>query len=436
MHHLPLNQNISGWLAQHPQPAVFPALTAAIDADWVVIGAGYAGLAFARRLAALKPAWKIVVLEAGTVYESASGRNSGFIIGLPHNIGSSTAELKKAHAYRQLLQAGVQRLKALVDAHRIACAWDAAGKYHCQVAFGQEKILQRYCASLEQMAEDYQLLNRDELQEKLGTRFYHQAIYTPDTVLVNPALLIAGLAATLPANVTLYEHSPALALDYQRAGVTVYTATGAVRAQKATLATNALSSHLLPGVRRQAAMATFASLTPPLTAQQLAQLPQMTSWGSTPVNAIAGATLRFTQDRRFLMRQHVIPALHGNISARQTQRAARLHHQLFRKVYPQLKDVAFSHCWSGTISVTRNGAPQWGKINKCLYTAGGCNGAGISKQTIAGELLADYALGQDHPLLAAMQALGKADWLPPSPVLDIAIHGALQKERWLGRKER
>lgn len=432
---LPLNQNISGWLSQHPQPAAFPALTTALDADWIVIGAGYAGLAFARRLAANNPALKIVILEAGTAWDNASARNSGFIIGLPHNIGSSTAELEKAHAWRKLLQAGIQHLENVVDAFQIRCDWEVAGKYHCQVASGQEKILQAYCTSLDQMEETYQLLDNAALQERLGTSFYHKAIFTPDTILVNPALLMAGLAESLPENVSLYYHSPALAIDYDR-HATVYTPAGMVRAPKVMLATNALSNALLPGIRRQAAMATFASLTPPLTEQQLARLPSMASWGLTPVNAIAGATLRFTADRRFLFRQHVIPALRGGVSARQTQKAAQLHRQLFHRIYPQLADVPFSHCWSGTISVTRNGAPQWGKINKFLYTAGGCNGAGISKQTIAGELLADYVCEKDNPLLADMQALGKANWLPPSPVLNIAINSALQKERWLGRKER
>jgi glycine/D-amino acid oxidase-like deaminating enzyme len=432
---LPLNQNISGWFSQHPQPAAFPALTTAIDADWIVIGAGYAGLAFARRLAINHPSLKIVILEAGMAYDNASARNSGFIIGLPHNIGSSTAELKKAHAWRKLLQAGIRHLKNVVDEFQICCDWEAAGKYHCQVASGQEKILQAYCASLEEMEESYQLLDNAALQEKLGTPFYHKAIFTPDTILVNPALLMAGLAESLPENVSLYYHSPALAINYDR-HATVYTPAGRVRAPKVMLATNALSHDLLPGIRRQAAMATFASLTPSLTKQQLARLPSMASWGSTPVNAIAGATLRFTTDHRFLIRQHVIPALRGGVSARQTEKAAHLHHQLFRKIYPQLADVPFSHCWSGTISVTRNGAPQWGKINAFLYTAGGCNGAGISKQTIAGELLADYVCKEDNPLLADLQALGNANWLPPSPVLNIAINSALQKERWLGRKER
>ncbi|QHM72230.1 NAD(P)/FAD-dependent oxidoreductase [Mixta intestinalis] len=434
MNAIPINQNISGWLSQHPQPAQFPALTTAVDADWVVIGAGFAGLAFARRLATLHPEMKIVVLEAGTAYEGASGRNSGFIIGLPHNIGSSTAELQKAHAWRKLLQAGKARLKALVDEHHIACDWEEAGKYHCQAAVGQERILQDYCTSLEQMGESYQRLDAEALQSRLGTQFYQQGIFTPDTVLVNPALLVAGLAQTLPENVSLYYHSPAMDITCDRLA-TVYTPTGLVRAPKVMLATNALSAKLLPGIRRQAAMATFASLTPPLSEQQLARLPQMESWGLTPVNAIAGATLRLTADRRFLLRQYVVPALRGRVTAAQTERAIRSHHQFFNKVYPQLSDVSFSHCWSGTISVTRNGAPLWGKVNNFIYTAGGCNGAGITKQTIAGELLADFIFGEDNPLLAEMQSLGKANWLPPSPVLDIAIEAALQKERWLGRKE-
>lgn len=72
---------------------------------------------------------------------------------------------------------------------------------------------------------------------------------------------------------------------------------------------------------------------------------------------------------------------------------------------------------------------------KGVYSAGGCNGAGISKQTIAGTLLADYALGIDNPLIDAMQQLGQANYLPPSPILDIAIHASLLKERYIGRTE-
>ena len=82
-----------------------------ITADWVIVGAGFAGVAFARRLAEINPGLKIIIVDAHSTRESASARNSGFVIGLPHNIGSSTAELKKANAYRNLLQEGIRQLE-------------------------------------------------------------------------------------------------------------------------------------------------------------------------------------------------------------------------------------------------------------------------------------------------------------------------------------
>ena len=57
-------------------------------ADFVIIGGGFSGLSAARRLLQLQPNAKIVVLEAGRLAEGASGRNSGFMIDLPHDLAS------------------------------------------------------------------------------------------------------------------------------------------------------------------------------------------------------------------------------------------------------------------------------------------------------------------------------------------------------------
>ena len=429
---IPFNQNHNGWLRE--TPASRPALRGDCEADWAIVGAGFAGLAFARRLASHNPNLKIVVVDAASAAESSSARNSGFAIGLPHNIGSSTAELKKAQDYRSLLQAGIDELKTIVTDRGIDCEWEKAGKYHCQADARSESVLQEYRDNLELMDEAYEVLDRETLSQKLGTHFYHKGIYTPGAVLLNPASLAIGLAATLPENVTLYDMTPVMAIHYGKINRLV-TPFGTLCAPKVMLATAALSRELAPGISKQAAMATFASLTAPLTDEQRQWLPIMKSWGLTPVNAIAGATLRYTGDRRILIRQHVVPALHGRVTATQTYAATRLHRATFNKIFPQLTDVSLTHSWSGTISVTRNGAPVWGALSGAVYTASGCNGAGISKQTIAGSLLADYALGYDNPLTATMLALGEANYLPPSPLLDAAIAGSLLKERWLGRKE-
>ncbi|MTH46597.1 NAD(P)/FAD-dependent oxidoreductase [Intestinirhabdus alba] len=431
---IPLNRNQHGWLSGQHYVTPHPTLSGDLTADWVVIGSGFAGVAFARRLAEINPQLNIVMIEADTAAESSSARNSGFVIGLPHNIGSSTAELKRANAYRTLLQEGVSQLEQLIKRHDIQCDWENAGKYHCQVEQGNEAILEEYASHLALMDEPYQILERDALYKKLGTHFYSKGIFTPNCVLVNPAQLISGLAHVLPENVRCFDNTPALGIRYGRQAE-VITPYGTIKTAKVMLATNALSPEILPGINCQAAMATFASMTEPLSAGQMASLPAMQSWGLTPVNAIAGATFRFTADWRFLIRQHVIPALRGQVDEKQTHRVALRHQKFFKKVFPTLGEVKLARTWSGTIAVTRNGAPVWGQLNKFVYTAGGCNGAGVSKQTVAGSLLADRALNQDNGLIAAMESLGEANFLPPSPLLDLGIAGSLLKERFLGRKE-
>lgn len=431
---VPLNQNQNGWLKEEQLPQSHPTLIGDAEADWVVVGSGFAGVSFARRLANHDPNLKIIIIDSSCAAESSSARNSGFIIGLPHNIGSSTAELKKAHSYRSLLQEGINQLTDLIQQQHIECEWENVGKYHCQVDTTNERVLKEYTDNLDVMNEPYQIVDKDALYQKLGTHFYHKGIYTPSSILVNPASLITGLANSLPKNVRVYSNTPVMAI--RPGSITqVLTPYGTIKTAKVMLATNALSRELAPVTSQQAAMATFASISAPLTEEQRQRLPSMSSWGLTPVNAIAGATLRYTQDHRFLIRQHVTPALNGRITAAQTYQATQLHKQIFNKIYPQLHDVPLTRTWSGTISVTRNGAPVWGELSKNIYTAGGCNGAGVSKQTIAGTLLADYALGHDHPLIGAMMQLGKANYLPPSPVLDVAIAVSLMKERYLGRAE-
>src|SRR5690242_9310519 len=55
-----------------------PPLTADLDVEVCVVGAGLAGLTTARELA--RRGWSVAVLEARRVAWSASGRNTGFVL--------------------------------------------------------------------------------------------------------------------------------------------------------------------------------------------------------------------------------------------------------------------------------------------------------------------------------------------------------------------
>ncbi|RYH55887.1 MAG: FAD-dependent oxidoreductase, partial [Alcaligenaceae bacterium] len=53
--------------------------------DAIVIGSGVTGLAAARRIGELEPDSRVLLIDASSIGEGSSGRNSGFLINLPHN---------------------------------------------------------------------------------------------------------------------------------------------------------------------------------------------------------------------------------------------------------------------------------------------------------------------------------------------------------------
>ena len=130
---LPKDDITNGWSAILPERTPHAALKGDVRADWVVVGAGYAGLAAARRLAENRPNDKVVLLEAHEAGEGASGRNSGFGIDLPHNVGSSLEELEKSNAHMRLARTAIGYLGDMVKKHKIECDWEARGKYDEQV---------------------------------------------------------------------------------------------------------------------------------------------------------------------------------------------------------------------------------------------------------------------------------------------------------------
>lgn len=431
---LPLDDNVNGWSALLPTRQITAPLQGKHAADWLVVGAGYAGLAFARRVAENRPQDHVVLIDAGTVGDNASGRNSGFAIDIPHSVGSTVAELRTADNYKRLLQAGTADLKALVLHHRIACDWREQGKFQAAVSPELTPAMQAYARALETLKVPFELLDKAALAKRLGTGYYGLGIFSPGCVLLNPAALTRGLADHLPANVSLFERTPALDFNFGSPSE-VQTPGGEIRARHVVIATNGAAAQL-PGLANQLVnLSTYASLTQPLTPEQRQRIGHPDDWGLTPLSAVAGATIRYTHDHRVLIRQQVrhTPQLHNR--AADSERQVSQHRQIFLSRFPELRDVPMAHSWSGLISFTRNGAPRWGQLGPNVYAAVGCNGAGISKQTIAGTTLADLASGVDNPLIADMQALGGPSYIPPRPVLDLGVNGYLLKERWVGRHE-
>jgi glycine/D-amino acid oxidase-like deaminating enzyme len=86
--------------------------------------------------------------------------------------------------------------------------------------------------------------------------------------------------------------------------------------------------------------------------------------------------------------------------------------------------------------MSKNSAPGFGRHAPNVFSAVCQNGAGVTKGTQSGILIADLACGIDNPLIADMEASGQPSRLPPEPFLGLGVKANLSWQGWRSRSER
>ncbi len=432
---LPEVDRTNGWSGILAPRNPNPPLKGEAAADWIVLGGGYAGLAAARRLAENCPDQHIALIDAGSAGENASGRNSGFAIDLPHNVGSSLDELEGSYRFMRLARMAIDQLETAVKKHNIACEWSADGRYHTAVSDrGVKDVLEPYANELEALGEPFEWIDRDRIRERIGSDHFTAAVYTPGGALMNPAALTRGLADSLPENVTFYENSPVTEAIFEN-GIHLTTANGSLRAPKMILAANGYSEQF--GFFRQKLihLVAWGSLTRPLNAVERTSYGVDKPWGLTPANAFAGITMRYTNDHRILIRQGLDYCPSQAVSPSEKRSVALRHKKLFDDRFPMLPDVEVEHTWSGIVCLSQNAAPGFGQLAPNIWSAVCQNAVGVTKGTFGGMLAADMATQNENALIDDMISLGEPNQLPPRPFLDIGVRTRFLWELWSNRHE-
>lgn len=299
--HYPTYERPCGWNALLPKRAPKSSLTTTVSCELAIVGAGYTGLAAARRWASLAGDDRVVVLESSEVGEGSPGRNSGFLIEIMMADDANAAQVSRMHECNRLIGTAIDDFREIVDREDIRCGMIRTGTYRAAAGIRGEKAIEKYRSFLQAANLEHVTLNREELADRIGTDFYRIGIYSPHCYLVQPAALVRGLADSLPPSVALYENSPAIRLDKAGTGWKITTPGGCVHAERVILANNAYSRKLVRASRRIAVIYTYAALTEPLDEELLQAMGADTNWGLLPALRV-GSTFRRTEDGRVLVR--------------------------------------------------------------------------------------------------------------------------------------
>lgn len=433
---LPKDDGSNGWYNILPPAPPARRVSGQQGFDYVVVGAGFAGLAAARRLAEQLPETEIALIEAERVGYGASGRNSGFVIDLPHNVSASDhaklAELGRREM--RLNKLAIDWLSDLVEKHQIQCQWSRRGKIHAAIEDKGVRDLEKFKASLDQVEADYTELDAAVLRARLGTDYYRAGIHTPGCILMQPAALTRGLGAALPPNVSLLEESPVVEIDYG-AEIELTCPEGAVRTKQLLLATNGFTMGFGFEKNRLIPVMTFGSLTRPLGEAERQALGGEPDWGIIPGEHL-GTTLRYTQDHRLLIRNTFAYTPDFSYSRAGLARMRKLHKAAFEARFPMLPEVGFEHTWGGVLTFSRNHAPCFGRLADNVWSAACQNGVGAAKGTYQGRLLADLIVGAESDHLRDMLAHDRPAANIPQPFLGFGVRARIAFEQSRAGRER
>jgi glycine/D-amino acid oxidase-like deaminating enzyme len=440
---LPVHTGPAGWDAILPMTPPRASLTADLCCDVAIVGAGFAGLSAARQLRQIAPSAKVIVLDAGRIAEGAAGRNTGFMIDLPHELTSS-----------DYAGTGAARDKMLTHLNRHAINWaetavqdyrvpkgyfQRAGKINAAASDVGMRANASYAQHLAFLAEPHEMLDAASMRQITGSSYYQGGLFTPGTAMLQPAGYIRGLADGLQRDgVAIFERSPVLRFDSHGAGWRLHGRTGTVTAAKVILANNGHleSFGFKPG--RLMHIMLNACMTEEIPDEALKALRGQDCWGATPADPMGCTVRRISTAQggnRIIIRQGGYFRPDMQTSANDLTRVSRAMRQKFDARFPGLTGLRFEHAWSGHLCLSKNAVSVMGELEPGLFSACVQNGLGTARGTLTGIAAATLACGQLNDITTYFRAEAEPSQLPPHPFDTIGANMYLRWKEWQARRE-
>ncbi|WP_269583404.1 NAD(P)/FAD-dependent oxidoreductase [Roseibium sp. Sym1] len=388
----------SFWEASVPPPKQDRQLIGNAMFEVAVIGAGFAGLSAALKLA--QAGVSVCVLEAEHVGYGASGRNGGFCC-----LGGTKLDerqlirkfgLEEARKFVAYQVAGINLVAQRLDSWGVGADRHSKGEIYLAHRPKDVAALREEAGFLkENFGIKARMLSREDLQaEGYGGPGFHGGMHMPYGFALNPMAYIQALADHVRrAGGKIFGKTPVTGLTRDGDRWNLETEHGFVRARKVVLAANGYANENVPRWLHGRTLPVMSSVqvTRPLSEAELSAQ----GWTSETMAADTRTLLhyfRLLPDRRFLF------GTRGGIfespsALAAMQKRARAD---FSTMFPAWAGIEPDYSWHGHVCLSRSLTPFVGEVPGLdgVYAAMGWHGSGIAMASISGEKVAGLITGK------------------------------------------
>ena len=430
-----INDNYCGWLKSLQPRDNYKTLKQNLKCDYLIVGAGYTGLSAARKLSEINLNKKIVIVDAQLAGEGSSARNSGYLVDTTLNDGfTSNKDINYYKTKVNIYRMGINAVKNFIKQYQVDCDWNECGKYFASSKINDFNKAKKFSELLSSLDFKNKILNQEKLESLLGTNFYKIAVFTESGILLNPAKLVRAMIYTLSENIDLYENSPLIKWKKNNKFIECQFEKNVIQANKIIFCTNGFLNSLNIKKNFNFPLTLTASMTRPLNNDEFKSIGEPKEWGVLPIRPM-GATIRFTKDKRLLIRNTAEMRNPFSMSNNELKKRKLIHLKGLMKRFPTLNSNLIENTWSGIVSRSRNSSQIFEMIDQNIYAAGCYNGSGIGVGTLFGEQIALMASNQQSDEIKTINERMKPNWLPPRPILNFGVQARLLFERFRAKSE-
>ncbi len=417
------------WLDSLGPASDEPALAQDTRCDLLVVGGGFCGLWAALQAREQDPGRDVVLIEARSIANGASGRPAAIMsTSVMHGIDNTERMFPAEVAELERLgRENMDAFRQAIERYGIDCDLEWGGEM--KVAIGEQ--------GLDDIDEAYRLyvkygheavrLDKDQVQAEIRSPLFHGAAWSKKRCgTVHPGKLVRGLKkAALELGVRIYENTPHV--SNRRAGdkIVVTTPRGSIEAARVLLATNAWAAGHRRIRTRVAAIRDRIIVTEPLTPEQMDEVGWKNRQGVYDTRTQLNY-MRLTADNRILFGGR-LDYFFGNNTDPAVDKTPAPYVRLlqsFYRTFPQLEgEIRVSHAWSGPIGLTTRMAVHFQRYHggHMIY-AGGYSGFGVTASRFGARVGLALLDNLDIPETKMTFARTLPHYIPPEPF------------RWIGAR--